>query len=99
MHRVFALRTLTDMAAARGRLVQPLMITVLADGTIVYSTASRVRHATMESYYLQYFVVGAFSAALFKVEGEGETLSHKRRFDAVFTSAHWNEVRVHALAR
>lgn len=94
MHRDFALRTLTDMATNRGAMVQPLTISELADGTVVYSTASRVRHATRESYYLQYFVVGPFSAALFKLEGEGQTLRQKKRFDAVFASVRWNEVRV-----
>ena len=99
MHRVFALRTLTDMAASRGKMVRPLTISELADGTIVYSTASRVRHATMDSYYLQYFVVGPFSAALFKIEGEGDTLREKTRFDAVFASARWNEARVSGRVR
>ena len=80
-------------------LVQPLMSTHLKNGTVIYSTASQVQHAASESYYLQYFVVGPFSIALFKIEGEGETMRQKMRFDALFYSAQWNEIRVTARVR
>jgi hypothetical protein len=99
MHRSFALRTLHAMAAGSGTVVQDLQIVHLSRDTVVYSTASRVRHASAESYYLQYFVAGPFSVALFKVQGDGETMRAKRRFDAMFSSAHWNEAVVTARIR
>ena len=99
MHLVYALRTLPETAARHGMLVQPLMSTHLKNGTVIYSTASQVQHAASESYYLQYFVVGPFSIALFKIEGEGETMRQKMRFDALFYSAQWNEIRVTARVR
>ena len=99
MHLVYALRTLPEMAARRGMVVQPLMTTHLKDGTVIYSTASQVQHAATESYFLQYFVVGPFSIALFKIVGEGETMRQKMRFDGLFNSAQWNEIRVTARVR
>ena len=99
MHSIYALRTLPDMATRHGVLVQALETTHLRDGTVIYSIASQMQHATRESYYLQYFVVGPFSIALFKIEAEGETMSQKRRFDRLFRSLQWNETRVSAQIR
>jgi hypothetical protein len=99
MHSIYALRTLPGMAARHGVVVQALRTTYLRDGTVIYSTASQLQHATRESYYLQYFVVGPFSIALFKIEGEGETMGQKTRFDGLFKSSQWNETRVSARFR
>ena len=99
MHSIYALRTLPDIAARHGIVVQALKTTHLRDGTVIYSTASQLQHATRESYYLQYFVVGPFSIALFKIEGEGETMGQKTRFDGLFKSSQWNETRVSARFR
>jgi len=35
-----------------------------------------------------------FGIALFKIEGEGETVRQKTRFDGLFHCAQWNEIRV-----
>jgi hypothetical protein len=94
MHHIFATRTLPDAAAGHGLVVQPLTTIRLANGTMIYSTASQAQHAATEYYYLQYMIVGPFSAALFKVQGYGDVISQKSRFDALFASARWNEVAV-----
>ena len=99
MHSIYAQRTLPDMAARHGVVVQALRTTYLRDGTVIYSTASKLQHPARESYYLQYFVVGPFSIALFKIEGEGETMGQKTRFDGLFKSSQWNETRVSARFR
>jgi len=94
MHHQFALRALPNSAAVRGGIVQPLRSIRLANEAMVYSIASQAQDGSGAHYYLEYFVVGPFSAALFKLEGHGDALTQVSRFDLVFASARWNEVTV-----
>jgi hypothetical protein len=94
MHRSFAVRALPRSAAERGIVVQQLDTNRLGNGAVIYSIASQAPQGTDGAYFLEYFLVGPFSAALFKIEGRGNALSRKRSLDVAFMTAHWNEAVV-----
>ena len=85
---------LPQSAAAQGKVVIPLQLKSLPNGSVLYSTATQAGSRRAPEFYLQYMLVAPSArAALFTIEGRGEATVQHARFLEHFDSAAWLDVR------
>lgn len=82
---------LPKFAADQGKVVLPLARSVLDNGSVLYSTATKTDNDGRPGFYLQFMLIGGGRAALFTVEGDGDALAQYPRFAALFDSASWEK--------
>lgn len=90
-HRAFAETELPRLAFMRGGLELPLARTTLADGSILYTTGTKVALPKDEAgYFLQFLLIGkSGDMAFFTVEGKGVVAAQMARFRPLFDTVRW----------